>query len=136
MLGDEEEPTPGAPCLGDLDVVNPEDLVDLESTLYTKQGTLYDVLVESSRYEVYMRVYSAAFECIRLLELRVRGCGVESTELLKIVDWPEVTRASMEGDCLELVVPADPPQRILNAMRKLGLDKLKPIAYRGVTLVD
>jgi hypothetical protein len=82
---------------------------------------------------VYLRLYSTAQEkCLPVLELRIRGCGEKSTELLKKVEWPEVSKAVMEGECVELIVPSEPPPRIANALRKLGLERAKVLAYREV----
>ena len=131
-MGDEEEPTPRAPCLADLGIIALDDLIELESTLFVKQGTFYDVLVSEGEWEVFLRVYSSASDCLRVLELRVRRCGERAGELLKMIEWPEVSKATIEGDCVELVIPSDPPSRILNALGKLGLREVKPIAYRDV----
>jgi len=133
-LGDEEEPTPGASCLEDLDMVSAEDIVELEATLYTRPGTLYDVLVEGGRYEVYLRVYSAFFDCLRVVELRVRACGEGSLELFKLVEWPEVSRAIVEGSCVELVVPAEPLFRVVSMLRKLGFSEVRLSAFREARL--
>jgi hypothetical protein len=36
----------------------------------------------------------------------------------------------IEGDCVELVVPSEPRVRIKNALEKLGVEKVKPVAFR------
>ena len=133
-MGDEEEPTPRASCLEDLDMVSAEDIVELEATLYTRPGTLYDVLVEGGRYEVYLRVYSTLSDCLRVVELRVRACGEGSLELFKLVEWPEVSRAIVEGSCVELVVPAEPPFRVASMLRKLGFSEVRLSAFREARL--
>jgi hypothetical protein len=130
-IGDEWEPTPGAPCLEDLEVLEEEDIAEVEATLYTREETVYDVLLDEPRYEVYLRVQSTMpGDCIRVLELRVKGCGKEGVELLKNAEWPEVSRVVIEGDCVELVVPSEPQLRIKNALKKLGVEKVKPVAFR------
>jgi hypothetical protein len=129
--GDEWEPTPGAPCLNDLDVLEEDDVIEVEAVLYTREKTVYDVLLDDTRYEVYLKVQSTIpGDCVRVLELRVKGCGKEGVELLKNAEWPEVARVVMEGDCVELVVPSEPQVRIKNALKKLGVEKVKPVAFR------
>ena len=49
---------------------------------------------------------------------------------VKNAEWPEVARVVMEGDCVELVVPSEPQLRIKNALEKLGVEKVKPVAFR------
>ncbi len=129
--GDEWEPTPRAVCIEDLEILEEEDVIELEATLYTREGTIYDVLLDKEDYEVYLKVYSTIpGECLKTLELRIRGCKERGVELLKNVEWPEVSKVIVEGDCVELVIPSEPPPRIKNALGKLGLTKAKPIAFR------
>ena len=129
--GDEWGPTPGAPCLDDLEVLEEDDIIEVEAVLYTREKTVYDVLLDDTRYEVYLKVQSTIpGDCVRVLELRVKGCGKEGVELLKNAEWPEVSRVVIEGDCVELVVPSEPQLRIKNALEKLGVEKVKPVAFR------
>jgi len=129
--GDELEPTPGALCLEDLEVLEEDDITEVEAVLYIREKTVYDVLLDDPRYEVYLKVQSTIpGDCVRVLDLRVRGCGKEGVELLKNAEWPEVSRVVMEGDCVELVVPSEPQVRIKNALKKLGVEKVKPVAFR------
>ena len=82
--GDEWEPTPGAPCLDDLEVLEEDDVIEVEAVLYTREETVYDVLLDEPRYEVYLKVQSTMpGDCVRVLELRVKGCGKEGVELLR-----------------------------------------------------
>ncbi len=129
--GDEREPTPRAFCLEDLEILEEDDILEVEGTLYTREGTIYDILLDNTRYEVYLKVYSTTLgECVQPLELRVRGCGERSVELLKNIEWPEIARVVVEGECVELIIPSEPPSRIKNTLRKLGIEKVKPIAFR------
>jgi len=127
---DEVEPTHRATCIEDLSILPIDEIIELESRLYISESSIFDVLIhQDSNLEVYLRVYSS--ECVEVLELRVRGCKDKSKIILEALTWPEVSRALVEGECVELQVPAHPPVRVKEALRKLGLTKISVQAYRS-----
>lgn len=130
---DDQEPTQGAwPCLLDSLRVDRREFQLLEETLYLSEYNYFDVLVyRDDDIEAFLVVFSS-LDCLQLVELHIRGCGDNAMELLKAAaDWPEVSRVIMEGSCLELVVPADPPLRVEKALEKLGVNKpLQPLGFR------
>lgn len=83
-----------------------------------------DILVYSRHgLDVWFRVeWSPEDECYRVAHLAVRSCGESSGELLKAVEWPEVSRAAIDRGCVEIVIPLDPPYRAERAIKKLGLN--------------
>ncbi len=130
--GDEFEPTPGAPCLESLNVIPEEDVLEVSSTLYVREETLFDILVyERENLRVYFRVCSNP-DCVKVLELRIEGCGSNAGSVLSASSWPEVSRVAFEGECVELVVPSTPHIRVKNVLKKLGISEARVIAFRPV----
>ena len=138
-LGGEWEPTHGAgPCLWEAGILDAESSAWVAAVVESRGYPGLDVLVhEAGDVEVYVRIFSGP-ECPELAELRARFCeGAEAGKAFQAVDWPEVSRAVVEGGCLEIVVPADPLFRVKEALRKLGLTPpLKARAYRPVERID
>lgn len=130
--GDELEPTPGAPCLESLNVMPEEDVVEVSSTLYVREETVFDILVyEREDFKIYLRVCSS-LDCVRVLELRVEGCGSNAGSVLGASSWPEVSRVAFEGECVELIIPSTPHVRVKAALEKLGVSEVRAIAFRPV----
>ncbi len=128
------EPTPGAGCLWEVlgEHVDLESFLEVYSTAYNREIDYLDVLVwERGGIEAFFKSY-VGLDCLELIDLRIRGCESEALSLLKgYAEWPEVSRIIMEGDCIELVVPPDPPVRVVEALRKLGYrGKISAKAYR------
>lgn len=130
---DEGEPTPGAgPCIGDVARVDEAEFRLLHEFLNTIEYDYVDILVHSEDdMEVYFEAF-AGLDCIRVVNLRVRGCGPAAIEYLKAAaDWPEVARVVLEGGCIELTVPPEPPLRVARALEKLGVEEpIVPRAFR------
>ncbi len=133
------EPTHGAgPCLGEAGLLDDESAAWVAAVLETRGYQAVDVLVHESRgIEVYLRV-GASPDCAELLEARARFCGeAEARRAFEAADWPEVSRAVVEGGCVEIVIPADPLFRVREALRKLGLSPpLRAEAYRPVERLE
>ncbi|MEN2999689.1 MAG: hypothetical protein ABDH61_03855 [Acidilobaceae archaeon] len=102
---------------------------ELEAIAYVSPATRIDLLIHAEeQLEAFLILFSGV-ECLEARELVVRGCGERGGELVKHVELPEVARVALEEECVELRVPASPPQRIKEALRKMGLDA-RAIAYR------
>ncbi len=129
---DEMEPTPGAgPCIEDVLEIDEGEFKLLFDFLTLQEHDFVDILIESDGFEVYIEGFIST-DCIVVLALRIRGCGSALAEQLRAYsDWPEVSRAILEGDCIELVIPPDPPARVREAVRKLGVETpIVPRAFR------
>ncbi|MCX8195661.1 MAG: hypothetical protein N3F67_01035 [Acidilobaceae archaeon] len=126
----EREPTPGAACLGELGILSREEVAELEGIAYLSEHTFLEVLIyEGEGMEAYLRLISTP-ECLRVKELVVRGCGERGSSLIRLTGLPEVTRIAFQGDCVELIVPSEPPSRVREALRKAGVEGIRAIAYR------
>ena len=79
-----------------------------------------------------MRVF-IDLDCLRLIELRIRGCKEKAENVKSLFKEPEFTRIAFEGECVEIVAPADIHVRVENALAAVGLTPpLKILAYRLV----
>ena len=130
---DEGEPTPRAgPCIEEVAEVDEAEFRLLHELLTMTEHDYVDVLLhEAEGVEVYLEAF-AGLDCIRVISLHARGCGPAALDYLKAAaDWPEVSRVVVEGDCIDLEIPPDPPLRIARALDKLGVDTpLAPRAFR------
>ncbi|MCS7106725.1 MAG: hypothetical protein NZ902_01280 [Acidilobaceae archaeon] len=118
----------------ELGLLPEEEVRELEARAYLSPATHIDVLIRSEeRLEAFLRLLSSP-ECLEARELVISACEERGAEFLKYAELPEVARIALEGECVELHVPADPPQRIKEALRKMGLGEAKAIAYREVYL--
>ena len=131
------EPTPRAgPCLEELgEFVDEDSIATASSILERVEYIAVDLLLEPPppNSTMYLRTL-LELECIRVLELRVVSCRDDSLKrLLTLADEPEVSRVVMEGECIEIVVPVDPPYRAKSLIEKLGLNgKLAITGFRPV----
>jgi len=132
-------PTQGAgPCVAESGLLDGESAAEVEAVLDVHGYAGVDVLLYSGEgVEVYLRVVGGP-ECGEVAELRARFCGeAEARKAFQAVDWPEVSRAAVEGGCVEIVIPADPVFRVKEALRKLGLrPPLRAQAYRPVERLE
>ncbi len=121
--GREMEPTLGAGdhiCLEEL-LSGLEEALSLiygfmEAREYTRARLAFHETPETSIYAV---IYWDE-PCIRLENLRARFCGGSFRS--EVLEWPEVSRAALEGGCVEIVIPGDNSIRVKNALSKLGVD--------------
>ncbi len=129
----DDEPTPGAgPCVEDWGLLDEEEARQIHAILDAQEYNYYDLLVYEGEYEVFLRVF-VGLDCLRLEEVRVRGCGEIAERVKELIDLPEFTRIALEGECVEVASPADLRMRIEKALERLGLRApLSPIAYRAV----
>ncbi|MEB3844250.1 MAG: hypothetical protein LRS48_01045 [Desulfurococcales archaeon] len=130
---DEIEPTQRVgPCLEDLDFVEEEDARLAHATLYSREYNIVYLLAgEYEGIEVSLKAF-VGLDCLHLLSLHARGCGPEvQGRLKKLYENPEFTKIILEGDCIEIVAPAEPPYRVKRALKLLGIEgKLRLLAYR------
>ncbi|MCE4602196.1 MAG: hypothetical protein F7C08_03905 [Desulfurococcales archaeon] len=130
---DEGEPTPRAgPCIEEVVAVDEAEFRLLHELLSSTEYDYIDILLhEGDGIEVYLEAF-AGLDCIRLISLHARGCGPAALEYLKAAaDWPEVSRVVIEGGCIDLEIPSEPPFRVARALDKLGVESpLVPRAFR------
>lgn len=134
--GGDVEPTQGAgPCLEESELLEVESLLWVKARLEIEGAIAADILVgRPGGGEAFLRV-APGVDCIELLELRVRFCSeAPAKKALEAIDWPEVSRATIEGGCIELVVPADPLYRVVEALRRLGVKP--PLAAEAYRLLE
>ena len=130
---DDEEPTQGAgPCIEEWGLVDEETAGTLHGILDTTEYNYADLLVEHGELEVFMRVF-IGLDCLRLVEVRVRGCKEKAERVKRLFDEPEFTRIALEGECIEIAAPADIRVRVERALAAVGLaPPLRVLAYRLV----
>ncbi|ADL19475.1 hypothetical protein ASAC_1070 [Acidilobus saccharovorans 345-15] len=132
--GDDLEPTPGASslCLEELFTsLSRDDVYELFSQLVSSEVNYVDVLVHSDdNREIYARCF-VSLTCLEVLKVVVRLC--ENEARLDAINLPEVDAASLEGDCVELISRPDPPIKIRNLLRKLGVGE--PSEVQGYRLL-
>ena len=80
--------------------------------------------------EIYARCF-VSLTCLEVLKVVVRLC--ENEARLDVINLPEVDAASLEGDCVELISRPDPPIKIRNLLRKLGVGE--PSEVQGYRLL-
>ncbi len=134
--GGDVEPTPGA---------GPLCVEDLLPSLRAALRDLY-LLASSLEYNYYMLILRASGgvrarvllyvgpRCLEVRGVALEACG-ESVEALKgLADRPEFPVVDVEGGCVSLKAPADPPYRVLRALRLAGVEE-EP-AVEGVEPVE
>lgn len=134
LEGDGLEPTPGASplCLEDLFTsISRDDVYELFSQLVPSEINYVDVLLYSDDdSEIYARCF-VSLTCLEVLKVVARLCGDKAR--LEVVNLPEVDAAALEGNCIELVSRPDPPIKIRNLLRKLGIGE--PSEVQGYRLL-
>ena len=132
-MEDDAEPTPGAgPCIDEALEIDEDEFRLLWEFIDLTEHDRVDILVyDSDGVEAYIEAF-AGVECLQILALKIRGCGDVALEYLKAAaDWPEVSRVVIEGGCVELTVPPEPPLRVARALDRLGVEKpIVPMAFR------
>lgn len=132
-MPDAEEPTPGVgPCIEDIGLVKENIARELHVMLEPTEYNVVDLLVPSRELEVFLRVF-IGLDCLHALEIHIRGCGKLVGKVKKLYEEPEFSRVILEGDCMEIVAPADPSLRLVRALRLAGIEApVEPVAYRVV----
>ncbi|MEM1873672.1 MAG: hypothetical protein QXS85_04270 [Acidilobaceae archaeon] len=130
--GDEFEPTLGASriCLKDSGILPEELASEVEAEVYVRDATHVDLLLYHSSDTELVAEAASTPDCLVLLSLKLRRCGASARSLLEWVEWPEVSRAVVEGDCVELAALADTKSRLRNFLEKTGIKPLGVLAFR------
>jgi len=133
LTADEVEPTPRVgPCIEETGIIDEETSRQLFALFEPKEHNFIDLLVfEDEGTETFLRVM-VGLDCLHVFELHVVGCGEKSVEALKkLYDKPEFTRLVLQGNCVELIAPWNPPMRIKQALRLFNIEiPVVPKAYR------
>ena len=112
----------GLRCLEEVVEVDRLSAIEARSVLDTLEANMADLLLYSGGgKEVYARVFISV-DCLLLVYVVVKACGEASGSLLKLAsESPEVTKITMEKDCVEAMVPPSPPGRVSRFLEKAGI---------------
>jgi len=129
-VGGELEPTPGAGplCIENVfETLSKDDVYELFSQLVSSEVNYVDVLLFSDENE---EVYAHCFislRCLEVIDIVVKLCGERSRP--EALGWPEVDKATIEEECVELRSRPEPPLKVRNLLRRLGLGE--PVEIKG-----
>ncbi len=129
------EPTLGAePCIED--IFPDANLKELYERLVNTEHNYVEFLLHDEKDIVVTLVAFIDLDCFRVWGLRIKGCNEKQSIVLKLIAEPEASGGDIEKDCAEARIPAEPPYRVLQALKKLGLDKARPKAYRIIAMEE
>jgi len=125
------EPTPRVgPCVEEL-LAKSEELDEINSVVQNREADWVDLLLyDNNEIQFYLRTF-VGIDCLHIVQGILESCSEAGKEICKrYVDYPEVSRIDLQGDCIFLFIPHFPSLRIRKFMEKIAIRPERILAYR------